>query len=59
MYVKHLMYVALHEVTCLVHGCMVYTELAPRWQQYHVAPAVMPALKYTTSMDIKKIYIYI
>ena len=32
---------------------MVYTELAPRWLQFHVAPA-MPALKYTTSMDIKK-----
>ena len=33
------------------HGCMVYTELAPRWQQFHVAPA-MPALKYTASVDI-------
>ena len=33
---------------------MVYTELAPRRQQFHVAPA-MPALKYTTSVDIKKI----
>ena len=32
---------------------MVYTELAPRWLQFHVAPA-MPALKYTTSVDIKK-----
>ena len=32
---------------------MVYTELAPRWQQFHVAPA-MPALKYTISVDIKK-----
>ena len=31
---------------------MVYTELAPRWLQFHVAPA-MPALKYTTSVDIK------
>ena len=37
----------------MVHGCMVYTELAPRWLQFHVAPA-MPALKYTTSVDIKK-----
>ena len=37
----------------MVHGCMVYTELAPRWLQFHVAPA-MPALKYTTSMDIQK-----
>ena len=34
-------------------GCMVYTELAPRWQQFHVAPA-MPALKYTTLVDIQK-----
>ena len=32
---------------------MVYTELAPRRQQLHVAPA-MPALKYTTSVDIQK-----
>ena len=32
---------------------MVYTELAQRWQQFHAAPA-MPALKYTTSLDIKK-----
>ena len=31
---------------------MVYTELTPRRQQFHVAPA-MPALKYTTSVDIK------
>ena len=37
----------------MVHGCMVYTELAPRWLQFHVAPA-MPALKYTTSVDIQK-----
>ena len=35
------------------HGCMVYTELAPRRQQFHVAPA-MPALKYATSVDIQK-----
>ena len=27
----------------MVHGCMVYKELAPRRQQFHVAPA-MPAL---------------
>ena len=27
----------------MVHGCMVYTELAPRRLQFHVAPA-MPAL---------------
>ena len=32
---------------------MVYTELALRRQQFHVAPA-MPALKYTTSVDIQK-----
>ena len=32
---------------------MVYTELAPRQQQFHVAPA-MPALKYTTLVDIQK-----
>ena len=32
---------------------MVYTELAPRWLQFHVAPA-MPALMYTTSVDIQK-----
>ena len=32
---------------------MVYTELAPRRQQFHVAPA-MPALKYVTSVDIQK-----
>ena len=37
----------------MVHGCMVYTELAPRWLQFQVAPA-MPALKYTTSVDIQK-----
>ena len=27
----------------MVHGCMVYAELAPRQLQFHVAPA-MPAL---------------
>ena len=32
---------------------MVSTELALRRQQFHVAPA-MPALKYTTSVDIQK-----
>ena len=32
---------------------MVYTELEPRRQQFHVAPAV-PALKYTTSVEIQK-----
>ena len=37
----------------MVHGCMMYTELAPRRHQFHVAPA-MSALKYTTSVDIQK-----
>ena len=32
---------------------MVYTGLVPRRLQFHVAPA-MPALKYTTSVDIQK-----
>ena len=37
----HLTYVALHEVTwCIVVWC---TQNVPRWQQFHVAPA-MPAL---------------
>ena len=35
------------------HSCMVYTELAPRRQQFHEAPA-MSALKYTNSVDIQK-----
>ena len=34
---------------------MVYTELALRRQQFREAPA-MPALKYTTSVDIKKMH---
>ena len=34
----------------MVHGCMVYTEFAPRRQQFHVAPA-MSALKHTASVD--------
>ena len=25
----------------MVHGCMVYTELAPSWQQFHVATAML------------------
>ena len=33
---------------------MVYAELAPRRQQLHVAPPAMPALKYTTTVDIQK-----
>ena len=36
-----------------MHGCMVYTELAPRRQHFHVAPA-MSVLKYTTLVDIQK-----
>ena len=32
---------------------MVYTELAPRRLQFHVAPA-MSAIKYTTSVYIQK-----
>ena len=24
----------------MVHGCMVYTELAPRWQQFQMATAM-------------------
>ena len=32
---------------------MVYTDLSPRRLQFHVAPD-MPALKYTTSVDIQK-----
>ena len=31
----------------------MYTDLAPRRQQFYVASA-MPALKYTTSVDIQK-----
>ena len=34
---------ATRHTSDMVHGCMVYTELAPRWLQFHVAPA-MPAL---------------
>ena len=34
-------------------GKMVYTELAPRRQQIHVAPA-MPMLKHPTSVAIQK-----
>ena len=36
-----------------MHGCMVYTEIAPGWLQFHVAPT-MSELKYTTSVDIQK-----
>ena len=36
----------------MVHGCIVYTELVPRRQQFHVAPA-MSALKDTTLVDLQ------
>ena len=39
----------------MVHGCMVYTELAPRRQQFHVAPA-MPELKVHLSEYSKTRY---
>ena len=39
----------------MVRGCMVSTELVLRRQQFHVAPA-MPALKYTTLLDIQKMH---
>ena len=35
------------------HGCMVYTELALRRQQFHVAPAML-ALKSTILVDIQQ-----
>ena len=39
---KHLTYVALHEMTwCMVVWC---TQNAPRWQQFHVAPAMSALL---------------
>ena len=34
----------------MVHGCMVYTEIAPRRLQFRAAPA-LPALKYITLVD--------
>ena len=39
----HIPYVCGFAWSDMVHGCMVYTELAPRRLQFHVAPA-MPAL---------------
>ena len=39
----HTPYVCGFAWSDMVHGCMVYTELTPRRQQFHVAP-VMPAL---------------
>ena len=38
----------------MVHGCMVYTELAPRRQQFHVTSAMAARFKYTTLLDIQK-----
>ncbi len=35
----HTPYVCGFAWSDMVHGCMVYTELAPRWLQFHVAPA--------------------
>ena len=32
---------------------MVYTELAPRRQQFHVAATIKERYQYTTSVDIK------
>ena len=34
----HTPYVCGFAWSDMVHGCMVYTELAPRWLQFHVAP---------------------
>ena len=48
----HTPYVCGFAWSDMVHGCMVYTELAPRRQQFHMAPA-MPALKNTTSVYIQ------
>ena len=39
----HTPYVCGSAGSDMVHGCMVFTELAPRRLQFHVAPA-MPAL---------------
>ena len=36
----HTPYVCGFAWSDMVHGCMVYTELALRWQQFHVAPAM-------------------
>ena len=33
---------------------MVYTELAPRRQQFHVTSAMAARFKYTTLLDIQK-----
>ena len=43
----HPTYVASNE-TKPEGGCMVYTERAPRWQQFHVAPATQQ-IKHTVS----------
>ena len=36
----HTPYVCGFAWSDMVHGCMVYTELAPRRLQFHVAPAM-------------------
>ena len=46
---------ALHEVIWSM-VVVVYTDLAPRRQQFHVAPAMPAHFEYTASMDIQKCY---
>ena len=51
----HPTYVASNGDATLVHGCMVYTELTPRQQQFHVAPTVSKLSSTATIlMDIEK-----
>ena len=52
----HTPYVCGFAWSDMVHGCMVYTELALRWQQFHVAPAIYECCMYTTVtlVDIQK-----
>ena len=38
----------------MVHGCMVYTERAPRRQQFHAATAAIQRCNYITTVDILK-----
>jgi len=38
----------------MVHGCIVNIELVPRWQQFHVAPAI-PALQVHHSSGYSKV----
>ena len=42
---KHTYTEASNSDTKLVHGYMVYTELAPRWQQFYVAPSINLTIK--------------